>query len=114
MQKVIEYTLFQPGLLLDYLASPYQTAKHVAPLDTVFDFQNRRAIVVEGHEDAVMTFTAVADLAAIVARSVEYEGEWPEVSGISGNRVTVARVIEIGEKICGMISLEWMRIVDVH
>jgi len=88
----------------------------VAPLDTVFNFQNRRAIVVEGHEDAIMTFTAVADLAAIVARSVDYEGEWPEISGISGNRVTVARVIEIGEKIRGMfgISTAEVRVLDVY
>jgi hypothetical protein len=73
----------------------------VAPLETTFDFQNRRAVVVEGHEDAVMTFTSVADLAAGVALAVGHEGEWPEVSGIRGNRVAVSRVIEIGEKIRG-------------
>lgn len=102
VSQVLEYTLFQPGLFLDYLASPYQTAKHVAPLDTVFDFQNRRAIVVDGHEEAVMTFTTAADLAALVARAVDYDdGEWPEVSGIRGNRVTASQVIEIGEKIRG-------------
>ncbi|KAJ9148506.1 NAD(P)-binding protein [Pleurostoma richardsiae] len=100
-RKVLEYTLFQPGLFLDYLASPYKTARHVAPLDTVFDFQNRRAIIVDGHEDAIMTLTTAADLAAVVARAVDYEGEWPEIGGISGNRVTFSRVIEIGEKIRG-------------
>lgn len=90
---------------MDYLASPYQTAKYVAPLDTVFDFQNRRAIVVDGHEEAVMTFTSAADLAAVVARAVEHDnGDWPEVSGIRGNRVTFSRVIELGEKIRGELD----------
>ena len=99
---VLEYTLFQPGLFLDYLASPYQTATHVRPLDTVFDMQNRRAIVVAGHEDAVMTFTSARDLAAVVALTVEHPGRWPEVAGIKGNRVTFSEVVKMGEMIRGM------------
>ena len=100
--KVLEYTLFQPGLFLDYLASPYQTARHVEPLDTVFDFQNCRAIAVDGHEDAVITLTTAADLASVVARAVDYDGKWPEIGGIRGNRVTFLQVIRVGEKIRGM------------
>ncbi|KAH9906562.1 hypothetical protein F4778DRAFT_778952 [Xylariomycetidae sp. FL2044] len=99
---VIEYTLFQPGLFLDYLAFPYQTARYLKPLETVFDFCHRRAMVVAGHEeDAVMTLTTVADLAAIVARAVAYEGRWPRTSGVVGNRLTFARILEIGEKVRG-------------
>jgi hypothetical protein len=67
----------------------------------MIDFQNRRAIVVEGH-DAVLSLTTVQDVAAIVARAVEYEGEWPVVGGFSGNKVTVSKIIEIGEKVRGM------------
>ncbi|OLN93941.1 hypothetical protein CCHL11_03385 [Colletotrichum chlorophyti] len=113
-KKVLEYTLFQPGLFLDYLASPYKTSKYVDPLDTVFDFQNRRAIVVDGHEDAVMTLTAVADLAAAVARAVEHDGQWPEASGIRGNRVTFADVVEIGEKIRGPFAVEKVKLHDLE
>jgi len=86
---------------LDYLAFPYKTAKHVAPLNTMFDFQNRRAITVEGH-DFVMTFTTVQDLAAVVAAAVEFDGEWPVIGGIRGNRVTVSQILKIGEKVRGM------------
>jgi hypothetical protein len=86
---------------LDYLAFPYKTAKHVDPLNTMFDYQNRRAIAVEGH-DFVMTFTTVQDLAAVVARAVEYDGEWPIDGGIRGNRVTVSQILEIGKKARGM------------
>ncbi|OIW34605.1 NAD(P)-binding protein [Coniochaeta ligniaria NRRL 30616] len=114
--RVLEYTLFQPGLFLDYLASPYQTAKYVAPLDTTFDFQNRRAFVVDGHADAVMTFTTAADLAAVVARAVGYnDGEWSEVSGIRGNRVTVSRVIEIGERVRGSsFAIDKVKLEDLE
>jgi hypothetical protein len=99
--KVLEYTLFQPGMFLDYLASPHKTAKYVTPLDTFIDFQNRRAIVVEGHENAVMTYTAVRDIAEIVVRAVAYEGEWPKIGGIRGNRVSVRQMLEIGERVRG-------------
>lgn len=100
--QVLEYTLFQPGLFLDYLASPYKTAKYVTPLDTFIDFQNRRAIVVDGHDDAIMTLTTVQDIAGVVARAVEYDGEWPKIGGIRGNRVTVSQILEIGEKVRGV------------
>ncbi|TVY78396.1 hypothetical protein LSUE1_G004735 [Lachnellula suecica] len=40
-ENVLEYTLFQPDLFLEYLAFPYKTAKHLNPLNKMFDFQNR-------------------------------------------------------------------------
>lgn len=88
---------------MDYLAFPHKTAAHLDPLQTVFDYQNCRAIVVDGHEDAIMTLTSVADTAAVVARVVDYQGEWPKIGGIQGNRVTYSEIIKIGEKIRGMI-----------
>lgn len=72
----------------------------MAPLNTMFDYQNRRAIVVDGH-DFVMTFTTVQDLAAVVAQAVDFNGEWPVIGGIRGNRVTVSQILKIGEKVRG-------------
>ncbi|KAI0451675.1 NAD(P)-binding protein [Xylaria acuta] len=100
-ETVIEYTLFQPGLFLDYLAFPYKTSKYIDPLQTVFDFKNRRALVVDGHEDATMTFTTAADVAAVVARAVDYEGKWPTTGGICGNRVSISQILEIGSRVRG-------------
>ncbi|KAI1133274.1 NAD(P)-binding protein [Nemania abortiva] len=100
-EAVIEYTLFQPGLFLDYLAFPYKSSKHVDPLQTVFDFQNRRALVVDGHEDAMMTLTTMADAAAIIARAVDYDGVWPTNGGIRGNRVSISQILEIGARVRG-------------
>ncbi|KAH7138487.1 hypothetical protein B0J11DRAFT_514529 [Dendryphion nanum] len=99
--KVLEYCLFQPGIFLDYLAFPHKTATYVDPLQTVFDFQNRRAIVVDGFENAMITMTAVRDLANIMARAVDYKGEWPEIGGIQGNKISVSQIIKIGERIRG-------------
>ena len=87
------------------MASPHKTAKYVTPLDTFIDFQNRRAIIVDGHEEAIMTLTAVQDVAAVVAQAVDYEGEWPKVGGIRGNRITVSRILEIGEVVRGTSTI---------
>lgn len=93
--------MFQPGLFLEYLAAPYKTAKHLEPLNTMIDFQNRRAIVVDGY-DAIMTFTTVKDLTAVVVLAVDLAGEWPVVEDIRGNRVLVSEVLKIGEKVRGL------------
>ncbi|CAM1506067.1 Fc.00g057080.m01.CDS01 [Cosmosporella sp. VM-42] len=113
-EKVIEYTLFQPGLFLDYLAYPHKTAKHLTPLNTFIDFEHRRAIVVDGH-DALLTLTTIKDVAAVVARAVDYEGEWPVISGICGNKVTVSQILEIGESVRGCaFSIDKVKLEDLE
>ena len=66
----------------------------------MIDFQNRRAIVVEGY-DAVMTYTTVEDLATVVARSVDLDDEWPVIGGIRGNRLPISEILQVGEKVRG-------------
>ncbi|CAL1706137.1 unnamed protein product [Somion occarium] len=101
-EKVLEYTLFQPGIFLNYLGYPYKTSEHLALVPMPWDFQNRRAIVLEGHEhEDAMTMTLVQDVANVVAEAIEFEGEWPVVGGISGNRVTVAQLLELGKRVRG-------------
>ncbi|KAI2616660.1 NAD(P)-binding protein [Hypomontagnella submonticulosa] len=112
--KILEYTLFQPGLFLNYLAYPHKTAKYVDPLQSVFDFENKRAIVVDGHEDAIMTLTTVADLATVVAQAVDYEGVWPKIGGIRGNRVTFSQIIEIGRRIRRSFAVEKVKVEDLE
>lgn len=101
LQK-LEYCLFQPGLFLNYLAFPYKTSKHLEPLGTVFDFQNHRAILVQGHETAFVTLTTVTDFAHMMVMAVDFEDEWPTVGGIQGTKVTVTQIIEIGERVRGL------------
>jgi len=68
----------------------------------MFDYQGRRGIVIHEH-DPTFTFTTVEDLAAIVAKAIEYDGEWPVIGGISGNRVPISKIIEFGEKVRGTL-----------
>ncbi|KAM7201668.1 hypothetical protein V8F33_003217 [Rhypophila sp. PSN 637] len=100
-KKVIEYSLFQPGMFVNYFTHPHQSAKYLPPIATPFDFNNRRAIVLDGSDDVPMTLTTVQDLANVVARAVEYDGEWPLVSGITGDKVTIRELIAIGERVRG-------------
>ena len=66
----------------------------------MFNFQQRRAVVINGH-DPIFTFTSAQDIAAIVAKAIDYEGEWPTIGGISGNKVFISQIIKIGEEVRG-------------
>ncbi|KAI1394465.1 NAD(P)-binding protein [Hypoxylon trugodes] len=112
---ILEYTLFQPGLFLDYLAYPHKTSKHVDPLQTIFDFESRRAIVIDGYEGAIITLTTVADAATVIAQAVDYEGKWPTSGGIRGNRVTFSQVLGIGHRVRGCpFKTEKVKIEDIE
>lgn len=100
--QVLEYTLFQPGLLLDMLA-PAGALEHIEPMDVFVDFINRRAIVLEDKE-LLFTFTNVTDIANVVAGAIEYEGKWPVIGGIQGTTMTASELLEIGKKVRGMYS----------
>jgi hypothetical protein len=97
----IEYTLFQPGLFLNYFIHPHKSAKHVHSFETQFDFENRRAIVPDRCGDTIITLTAVQDLANVVAKAVEYEGTWPVVGGVKGCDLSITELIQLGEDIRG-------------
>lgn len=90
-----------PGLFTNYLTHPYKSTKHVHPMQTPFDFGKRRLLTVEGTDNARITLTTVTDIANVVAKAVEYEGEWPVVGGIRGDDLTMGEVIKMGERIRG-------------
>ncbi|KAG4416053.1 hypothetical protein IFR04_010816 [Cadophora malorum] len=99
-KKVIEYTLFQPGFITDYIAPPNTSSKHISPLDIALDLPNRRAIVLD-EIDPHITLTSVKDVAEVVARAVEFEGEWPVVGGMVGTTLKTSEFIALAEKIRG-------------
>jgi hypothetical protein len=100
---VIEYSLFQPGWFLNYLAGNRQTAKHVQPNGLFFVDHEKGVAHVAGDLTEKYTYTTVADLVNIVVKAVEYEGEWPKIGGINGNTLSFGEEIAIGEKVRG----EW-------
>ena len=97
---MLEYTLFQPGLIVDYQA-PVGTSKHLDTPELFLDFNKRRAIIL-ADKDPIFTFTTMADLAHVVARAVEYEGAWPVVGGVHGSTMSTSKLLEIGTKTQGM------------
>jgi nucleoside-diphosphate-sugar epimerase len=112
LDQVLEYTIFVAGLFTSYLTHPYNSTKHVHPMQTPFDFGKRRLLMVEGSDNARITLTTVTDIANVVAKAVEYEGEWPVVGGIRGDDLTMGEVIKMGERIRGeSIAAIWF-IVD--
>jgi hypothetical protein len=88
-------------LFLNYLTNPYRTAKHVHAIETPFDFNKRRALLRQGGDDDRITFTTVDDFANVVARAIDFEGEWPLVSGIQGAIISIGQLVAIGEEVRG-------------
>ncbi|KAK3291660.1 uncharacterized protein B0H64DRAFT_409694 [Chaetomium fimeti] len=113
--KVLEYCLFQPGLFSNYLTFPHQTYKHITPIEMVFDFQNRRALIRDGGEDDHIVLTTAQDVANVVARAVEFEGEWPVEGGMRGSRLSVRELVVLGEKIRGgPFDVEKLKMEDLR
>ncbi|KAJ4288263.1 hypothetical protein N0V88_007453 [Collariella sp. IMI 366227] len=100
-KKILEYTLFQPGLLTNYFTGPHMSSKHIHPMETPLDFGGRRFIIMERMESVPITLTTVQDLANVVARAVEYEGEWPAIGGIKGDELTIEQIIKLAKKVRG-------------
>ncbi|KAI2615531.1 NAD(P)-binding protein [Hypoxylon sp. NC1633] len=113
-RKVIEYTRFQLGSFMNYLGHPHKTTNHVATIPFGFDFEHQYATVVEGSLDSVFTFTTVQDIAGVVARAVEYEGEWPAIGGIRGSRITVGEMLQLGESIGKPFTINWLNKSDLE
>lgn len=92
-------------MFVNYLVYPYRSAKHFNSFETQISFDKRRAIILDGGEDDRITLTTAHDLANVVARAVEYEGEWPVVGGIKGTELSIGQLIVLGEKIRGTAPL---------
>ena len=99
--KVLEYCLFQPGLFTNYLTWPYSSAKHMKPLDTPWDYGNRRFLLREGGDEDIITLTTLHDFVNLVVRAIEFEGEWPVNGGIKGTKLSMAGLVALGEEIRG-------------
>jgi len=70
-------------------------------MQMMIDFDNRRAIIVSGSEDAPVTITSLSDMAVTVAAALDYPEPWPEVGGICGSQTTVREILALGERLRG-------------
>ncbi|KAI1210029.1 NAD(P)-binding protein [Annulohypoxylon truncatum] len=113
-KKVIEYTRFQVGTWMGYLSHPQRSSKHVATIPFLFDFENQRTSAIEGALDDAITWVTVEDIAAVTARAVEYEGEWPAIGGMIGSRVTIGEMLKLGESIGRPFTVKWYKLEDLE
>lgn len=89
---------------METLGHPHKTIEHVQTIPFAIDIEKKQGIAIEGSLDDHITFTTVTDIAGVVAGALEYEGEWPIVGGIQGDRVTIGDLIKYGEDLKGIHS----------
>jgi hypothetical protein len=70
-------------------------------MEVPIDFNNRRALILDGGDGSRFTFTTVQDLANVVARAIDFTNEWPVIGGIKGAELSMGEIISLGEKIRG-------------
>lgn len=71
-------------------------------MELFFNFEKRKAILVDGGDNDRISLITVRDLANVVVQAIEFEGEWPVVGGIRGTDISVKEFIALGEKIRGL------------
>ncbi|KAH7246983.1 hypothetical protein NW759_007750 [Fusarium solani] len=99
--KVLEYSLFTPGIFMDYLGPPEKlNQKNLSYSGLFIDFEKCRAILPE-YTGALISFVAVDDLIAVVNEALEFDSDWPVIGGISGSRLTISDLVQLGETIRG-------------
>ncbi|EGY18655.1 uncharacterized protein VDAG_09181 [Verticillium dahliae VdLs.17] len=113
-KKVLEYCLFQPGYILEYITHPVPTTRHMPTMWIPFQLSKSRIVAVKGSEDAPFVLTSVKDIARLVRLAIEDQRPWPEIGGFTGNRYTTRQLQEVATKVLGReISLELVRETDL-
>jgi len=112
--QVLQYCLFQPGFFADYFAHPHRTSPHFHSTQMLVDFDNRRAIIIAGSEDAPVTITSVSDMASVVAAALDYPKPWPQVGGMRGTQTTMREILALGEKLRGPFEVTRLDAKDVQ
>jgi hypothetical protein len=74
-------------------------------MEYIVDFNNCRAIILEGGEKDRISLTTVQDLAKIVALAVEHDGEWPVMGGMRGSDLSLQELFDVGERVRGTCTV---------
>lgn len=95
----MEYTMFENGIFMNYLASGTAGIGHLVPLKYLVDVENCKANL-PGDGSSYLVFTRGEDVGKFVAASLELE-VWPEVSQMIGARETLNDVVKAAEAVRG-------------
>jgi hypothetical protein len=96
-ETVLEYTLFQPSIFLDYFAHPYPLSPNLMTWPFFLDFEHRRAMILDSGDQPIV-LTAISDISQIVALAITDERPWPPIGGIVGTRTSINELLAIGKK----------------
>jgi nucleoside-diphosphate-sugar epimerase len=106
----LEYTSFQNGIFMDYLASGAPKA-HEGPLRMhpfIVNVVGQKAAI-PGTGNEKMTFTTVADVGRLVTAAVKLKERWPRELGMEGETTTYNRVVRDVEAVTGKkIDVEYL------
>ncbi|KAF7799305.1 hypothetical protein EIP86_010537 [Pleurotus ostreatoroseus] len=113
-KQVLEYGIFQPGLLMDYFASPFPPSDHMNTFPLLFDLLGARAVIVEDGK-APMSLTAASDVGKVVAHAIESDEPWSLRGGIVGEKTNMLKIVETAEKITGRkFELHHVKVADLE
>lgn len=113
-QTVLEYSLFQPSIFMDYFAHPHPQSPELITWPFFVDFATRRAIVLDdGTHPFVLT--AISDDSEILARALDDPVPWPRVGGMRGCVTSTNELLALGRKIRGgEWSVEYVKSEDIR
>lgn len=87
---------------MNYLGPPEKLSANVSYTQLFMDFRNCRAILPAG-PDATVTFTTLEDVAKVVTKALDYDGEWPVMGGIAASQTKISDLLQLGEKARGLL-----------
>ncbi|CAF5002203.1 unnamed protein product [Rotaria sp. Silwood1] len=95
----IEFTVFMPGLFMNYFASPQRSSSSLSRHIVGIDFNKCEATIV-GTGDELFCTTEADDIGKFVAAALDLD-KWDEKMGMVGSRTTWNQMIKLGEQIRG-------------
>ncbi|EWZ30332.1 hypothetical protein FOZG_15823 [Fusarium oxysporum Fo47] len=113
-KKVLEYSMFFPGVFMNYLAPPEKMGADLSYIKPFIDFEYCRAILPE-QTDITVSFSTIQDLGRVVAKALDYESEWPVLGGIAASKTSISDLLQLGERIRGKpFSIERIKQSDLE
>ncbi|KAI8818012.1 NAD-P-binding protein [Fimicolochytrium jonesii] len=95
----LEWTLFTPGIFMNYLATPHTTS-HLPPLKFLIDAENNTALI-PGTGTEPIIYTTAQDVGRFVAATLSLP-HWPRKSAMAGSVTTFNEIIDALEKVKGV------------
>ncbi|EKM60030.1 uncharacterized protein PHACADRAFT_250888 [Phanerochaete carnosa HHB-10118-sp] len=95
----LEYTIYEVGMFMNYLAAGTPGLGHLGPFAFIFDVEHRKATI-PGDGSAYFVQTRAEDIGKFVAASLDLE-KWPEFSQIRGDRRKLSEIVQLAEQVRG-------------